>query len=63
MLADLTWLSKHVFYPLWEIKDDSHRRQYLRALSKSQWWNAETFRTWQWERLREAVGYAFAHVP
>src|SRR6266853_1355579 len=63
MLADLTWLSKHVFYALWEIKDDSHRRQYLRALSKSQWWKAETFRNWQWERLREAVGYAFAHVP
>jgi phenylacetate-CoA ligase len=59
----LTWLSKHVFYPLWEIKDGSHRRQYLRELTKSQWWDAETFRNWQLERLREAVGYAFANVP
>ena len=62
-LVDLTWLSKHFFSPLWEIKDGSHRRQYLRELSASQWWGTEKFRAWQWERLREAVGYAFANVP
>jgi phenylacetate-CoA ligase len=59
----LAWLSKRVFYPLWEIKNGSHRRQYLDALVESQWWDAERFRNWQWDRLREAVDYAFANVP
>jgi phenylacetate-CoA ligase len=62
-VAMLTWLSKHLFFPLWEIKDGARRLQYLHELSKSQWWNAETLRKWQWERLGEAVGYAFANVP
>jgi phenylacetate-CoA ligase len=59
----LDWLSKRAFHPLWEIKNGSRRRQYLDALLKSQWWDAERFRNWQWDRLREAVSYAFAHVP
>lgn len=59
----LTWLSKHVFFPLWEIKDGARRRQYLSELSASQWWNLEKIRTRQWEQLREMVSYAFAHVP
>jgi phenylacetate-CoA ligase len=59
----LTWLSRRVFHPLWELKNGSRRGRYLRALSKSQWWDAETYRRWQWDRLRAAVSYAFAHVP
>ena len=62
-IADLTWLSKHVFFPLSDIKGRSHRRQYLREMSASQWWDAEKFQTWQIEQLREAMSYAFAHVP
>jgi phenylacetate-CoA ligase len=62
-IADLTWLSKHVFYPLSDIKDGSHRRGYLRELRASQWWDAEKFQTWQIEKTREAISYAFAHVP
>jgi phenylacetate-CoA ligase len=59
----LTWLSKHVFFPLWEIKDGSHRRQYLRELTASQWWDPEMLRRRQWERVREVVGYAFRYCP
>lgn len=59
----LTWLSKYVFFPLWEIKDGSHRLRYLRQLSDSQWWDPETLRHQQWERVREVVGYAFRHCP
>ena len=59
----LAWLSKRVFHPLWEIKNGSHRRRYLDALLASQWWDAERFRRWQWDRLRETVAYGFAHVP
>lgn len=57
----LTWLSKYVFFPLWEIKDGAHRRQYLRELSASQWLDASTLRQRQWERARETVEYAFKH--
>lgn len=59
----LTWLSSHVFFPLWEIKDGSHRARYLRELSASQWLDLETLRQRQWERVCEMVGYAFKHCP
>lgn len=55
----LTWLSKNMFFPLWEIKDGAHRRQYLRELSASQWWDSETLRRKQWERACDVVAYAF----
>jgi phenylacetate-CoA ligase len=59
----LSWLSKHVFFPLWEIKDGSHRREYLQALTSGQWLDRETLRAQQWTRVREAVGYAVQHCP
>jgi phenylacetate-CoA ligase len=59
----LTWLSKHVFFPLWEIKDGARRRQYLRELSTSQWLDADTLYKQQRDRVREAVAYAFMHCP
>ena len=58
-LTVLDWLSKHVFFPLWEIKDGAHRRQYLRELNESQWLDSQTLRSRQWSRLREMVAYAF----
>jgi phenylacetate-CoA ligase len=59
----LTQLSKHVFFPLWELKDGAHRARYLRELSASQWLDAGTLRQRQWERVRETVSYAFRHCP
>lgn len=59
----LEWLSKHVFFPLWEIKQGSHRAKYLRELLVSQWLNSETHRERQWQRVRELVGYAFKNCP
>lgn len=59
----MTWLSKHVFFPLWEVKDGAHRRRYLQELSASQWWDSATLRRRQWQRVCEMVGYAFRHCP
>ena len=59
----LSWLSKHVFFPLWQIKDGAHRHRYLRELEASQWLDADTLRARQWERLREIVAYAFRNCP
>ena len=59
----LTWLSKHVVFPLWELKDGAHRAKHLRELSTSQWLDRETLRRRQWDRVREMVGYAVKHCP
>jgi phenylacetate-coenzyme A ligase PaaK-like adenylate-forming protein len=59
----LTWISKRLVYPLWELRQGSHRLRYLSELRSSQWADREAQRKLQWERLRAAVGYAFAHVP
>jgi phenylacetate-CoA ligase len=59
----LTWLSKHLFFPLWEIKDGGHRSRYLRELSDSQWLSADVLRQRQWERTRAAVEYAYLRCP
>jgi phenylacetate-CoA ligase len=59
----LTWLSKHVFFPFWEIKDGARRRKYLDELTASQWWDTEILRRQQWKRARDAVEYAFKQCP
>ena len=59
----LGWLSKHVFFPLWEIKDGAHRLQYLREVSASQWWVIETLRQQQWKRVQGIIQYAFRFCP
>lgn len=57
----LGWLSKQVFFPLWEIKDGANRQQYLQELSATQWQDPETLRQRQWQRVCETVEYAFKH--
>ncbi len=59
----LSWLSKHLFFPLWEIKTGDHHAHYLRELSASQWLDPSTLRARQWDRLREIVEYAFRQCP
>lgn len=57
------WLSKYIFYPIWEIKDGAHRLKYLRELTNSQWWNFEQLRQKQWTQLCTMVKYAYDHCP
>jgi phenylacetate-CoA ligase len=59
----LTWLSKHIFFPLWEFKDGARRGEHLRLLNESQWWGHERLRAQQWDRVREIVAYATRHCP
>ena len=56
-------LSRHVFHPLWDLKDRSHRLRDLRELERSQWLPQETLRERQWQRLGEILRYAAAHSP
>lgn len=56
-------LSRHLFYPLWDIKDRSQRLREWQALEKQQWWPADRLRMLQWERLQKLLAYAAEHSP
>lgn len=56
-------LSRHLFYPLWDIKDRSQRLREWQALEKQQWWPADRLRMLQWERLQKLLAYAVEHSP
>jgi phenylacetate-CoA ligase len=51
-------LSRHVFHPLWDLKDRSSRLQRLRQLQRSQWQSRGVLEAQQRERLRRIVRYA-----
>jgi phenylacetate-CoA ligase len=56
-------LSRHVFHPLWDLKDGSRRLRVLRELERSQWLPLETLKARQDQRLRQMLRYAAAHSP
>ena len=59
----MTSLSRHVFHPLWDLKDGSRRLRILRELERSQWLPLETLKARQDERLKEMLRYAAAYSP
>jgi phenylacetate-CoA ligase len=56
-------LSRHVFYPLWDLKDGKRRLQILRELDRTQWLPPETLRQRQHERLGQILRYAAVNSP
>lgn len=61
---DLTGqLIKHVLYPLWEVKNRSHRLQYAADLEKSQHWSREKLQDHQWSSLCSIVRHAYETCP
>jgi len=56
----LQWLSKHVFYPLWDVKENAHRLRELRVLESSQFWEPARIEAQQLQRLRDIVQHARA---
>jgi phenylacetate-CoA ligase len=56
-------LSRHLFHPLWDLKDGSRRLRVLRELERSQWLPLETLKARQDERLKQMLRYAAAHSP
>lgn len=57
----MEWLSRYVFFPLWDFKDGAHWAQHLGQLSSSQWLKPDVLRQRQWERIQHAVNYGFQH--
>jgi phenylacetate-CoA ligase len=59
----MSTLSRHVFHPLWDLKDGRRRLAILRQLERSQWLPLETLRARQDARLAAILKYAAAHSP
>ena len=55
------WLTGKVFYPLWDVKDGSHRLSDWRALERSQWLPSHELKRRQWESARRLIEYAYQH--
>jgi phenylacetate-CoA ligase len=56
-------LSRHVFHPLWNLKDGKRRLSMLPGLLRSQWSSVETLRERQLQDLRRMVRYAAKNSP
>lgn len=54
----LQWAAKHVFYPLWDIKERAGRLAELRHLQDSQFWPAQRLAEIQLRRLQDIVRHA-----
>jgi phenylacetate-CoA ligase len=54
----LQWLSRHVFYPLWDYKEGADRLRELRRLEQSQFWPLQQTEQLQLDRLRDIVQHA-----
>jgi phenylacetate-CoA ligase len=59
----MTSLSRHVFHPLWDLKDGSRRLHILRELERSQWLPLETLKARQDKRLKQMLRYATGNSP
>lgn len=59
----MSWFSRHVAHPLWDLKEGSVRLRTLRTLRRSQWEPLEQMQRRQWQQLREAVRHAGSECP
>lgn len=59
----MSTLSRRLFYPLWDLWDESIRMKELRRLEKTQWLTESQLRDAQWEKLIKIVRYAHAYSP
>jgi phenylacetate-CoA ligase len=59
----LTWFSRNVAWPLWEIDNGTHVLPALRELEGSQWLSGEELAHRQWEKVTRMVADAYEKVP
>src|SRR6266849_1103449 len=51
--------SRHLLYPLYERVAGRHFLNKLSFLEQSQWWDPETLRQYQWQKIKSLLAYAF----
>lgn len=62
--ADFAALAiRHALYPLWAVKNRSHRLQFLASLEKSQYWPRNTLIEQQWLAFKRIATHAFETCP
>ena len=54
----LTWASKNIFYPLWDVKDRSIKLKEFKELETTQWLPRDELETRQWIKLKKILHYA-----
>ena len=59
----LSFLSGHVFYPLWDIRDKSTKLKRLKELQKRQWLPEDALKEIQQLRLRKLLTHALDNSP
>ncbi len=57
------WLTGKLFYPLWDLKDRSHRLREWRGLERSQWLPTPELISRQWDAARRLIVYAARECP
>lgn len=56
-------ISKHIFHPLYAIKDRSTQFRWLKDLEKSQYLTVDKLRNLQWSRLTRLLHHAYNNCP
>ena len=57
------FVSKFVFFPVWDIWDRSKKLREFRQLKRSQWQAKEEIESFQWSRFRALLDYAYQNSP
>ncbi|MBT8139543.1 MAG: phenylacetate--CoA ligase family protein, partial [Gammaproteobacteria bacterium] len=58
-----SFISKNIFYPVWDIWDKSKKLQVLKSLEKSQWKESVELELYQWQRFKDILNYAYLNSP
>jgi phenylacetate-CoA ligase len=53
------YFSQHLLYPLYERVSSRHFLDKLTLLERSQWWDHETLREYQWKKIKILLNHAF----
>lgn len=56
-------VSKHIIYPLYDLKDHSSKLVELKRLEKTQWYSYEELKARQWVALEKIINYAYTYSP
>lgn len=57
----MSFISRQLAYPAWELKDRSHRLRILKELESTQWLSEEELKQKQWIKLIEILTYAYSN--
>ncbi len=56
-----SFISKHVFYPVWDIWDSSNKLREYKNLKRSQWLERDAIEEIQWSKFKTMLDYAYRH--